>query len=90
LFDPPVSYDISSLVLEPGDSILFFSDGLSDAFEMAGERFEIERLQAVCEAQRQSSPTELLEDILSAVSRFAQGRTQHDGMAAAVFHGDEQ
>jgi phosphoserine phosphatase RsbU/P len=71
------------------ETVLFFSDGLSDAFDTTGDSFGIERLQAVCEQQRRSSPTELLEEILSAVSRFAQGRTQHKDMAAAVFHYDE-
>lgn len=85
LFDPSVVYETSNLTLAPGDSVLFFTDGLSDAFDTDGESFSIERLQAVCEEGNRKSPTELLEEIFSAVSRFARGRTQHDDMAAAVF-----
>jgi sigma-B regulation protein RsbU (phosphoserine phosphatase) len=31
LFDPSVSYETLDLPLEPGDSVLFFTDGLPDA-----------------------------------------------------------
>jgi phosphoserine phosphatase RsbU/P len=85
LFDPSVSYDTSKIRIEAGDSVLFFTDGLSDAFDTHGESFGIERLQEVFEASRQSSPTELLGHVFSEVERFAQGQAQHDDMAAAVF-----
>ena len=86
LFDPGVTYETSQLILEPDDSVLFFTDGISDAFDIEGESFGIERLQAICETQVFGSPTELLGQIFSAVECFARGRTQHDDMAAAVFH----
>jgi phosphoserine phosphatase RsbU/P len=85
LFDPSVSYDISTIRIETGDSVLFFTDGLSDAFDTNGESFGIERLRDACEASRESSPTELLRHIFSEVERFAYGQAQHDDMAAAVF-----
>ncbi len=86
LFDPGVTYEASKLLLEPNDSVLFFTDGLSDAFDTEGESFGIERLQALCEPPFHGSPMELLSQIFAAVERFARGRTQHDDMAAAVFH----
>jgi sigma-B regulation protein RsbU (phosphoserine phosphatase) len=85
LFDPSVSYDTLKIKIEDGDSVLFFTDGLSDALDTNGESFGIERLQEVCEASRQSSPRELLGHLFSEVERFAQGQPQHDDMAAAVF-----
>jgi len=85
LFAPSVLYDTLKIRIEAGDSVLFFTDGLSDAFNTNEESFGIERLQAACEERRQSSPTELLGHVFSEVQRFAQGRAQHDDMAAAVF-----
>src|ERR1700736_4034167 len=67
LFDPSVSYDISTIRIEAGDSVLFFTDGLSDAFDTNGESFGIERLRDACEASRQRSPTELLGHVFSEV-----------------------
>jgi serine phosphatase RsbU (regulator of sigma subunit) len=71
--------------IEARDSVLFFTDGLSDAFDTNGDSFGIERLPGICEGSRQSSPTELLGRVFSEVERFAQGQPQHDDMAAAVF-----
>jgi serine phosphatase RsbU (regulator of sigma subunit) len=80
---------VESFRLEPGDSVLFFRDGLPDAFDTEGESFGIERLQAVCETEFHRPPQEFLGRIFSAVEHFVQGRTQHDDMAAAIFHFDE-
>jgi len=44
------SYDSVSLRLEPGDSVLFCTDGITDAFDCEGEQFGIERLQGLCDA----------------------------------------
>jgi phosphoserine phosphatase RsbU/P len=86
LFDPSVTYDNAKINIEPGDSILFFTDGISDAFSTDGESFGIERLQMVCEAYRESSPRELLGHVFGEIELFAQGRVQHDDMAADLFH----
>jgi len=85
LFDPSVTYDTSKIRIEPGDSVLFFTDGISDAFNTEGESFGLERLQRVCAASPQSPPPELLGLVFSEVERFARGQAQHDDMAAAVF-----
>jgi phosphoserine phosphatase RsbU/P len=86
LFDPSVTYDTSTIVVEPGDSVLFFSDGISDAFSYNDESFGLERLQTVCQAFQGASPSEFLAHLFSEVDLFAQGRSQHDDMAAALFH----
>ena len=79
------SYETLTMCLSPGDSVLFCTDGLTDAFDQHGEQFGLERLQDLCRNQRHLSPTELLGQIFSAVEHFSRGREQHDDMAAAVF-----
>ena len=85
LLDSAASYETSEIRLEAGESVLFFTDGLSDAFDASGESFGLERLQEICETKFRSSETELLDEIFCAVSRFSRGQTQHDDMAATVF-----
>ena len=85
LFDPSVAYETLELALAPGDSVLFFTDGLPDAFDSEDESFGLDRLQAVCAAQSERSGTDFLGEVFSAVTRFAGERSQHDDMAAAVF-----
>ena len=80
------SYESLTLPLQPGDSVLFCTDGITDAFDRQGEQFGIERLQELCDTQRLASPSELLGRVFSTVESFARGREQHDDMAAALFH----
>lgn len=80
------SYDSVTVNLMPGDSVLFHTDGLMDAFDRDGEQFGIERLKDLCIAERSTSPTERLGKIFSAVESFVRGRAQYDDMAAALFH----
>jgi sigma-B regulation protein RsbU (phosphoserine phosphatase) len=83
---PTASYESLTLRLQPGDSVLFCTDGITDAFSRNGEQFGAERLQDLCGAQRCASPAELLGRVFSTVESFARGREQHDDMAAALFH----
>jgi phosphoserine phosphatase RsbU/P len=86
LYAASVTYDTAMIVVEPGDSVLFCTDGIIDAFSTEGESFGVERMQTICETRVCDSPVELLGRIFSAVERFTHGRAQHDDTAAAVFH----
>ena len=83
---PTASYETRTLRLQPGDSVLFCTDGITDAFDRDGEQFGVERLEEICGAQRLASPRELLGHIFAAVENFTGGQAQHDDMAAALFH----
>jgi len=78
-------YEASTLRLEPGDSVFFCTDGITDAFDLRGDQFGTERLQALC-ASKHDTPAALLDSIFAAIKKFALGRQQHDDMAAALFH----
>lgn len=86
LFASSVAYENSKIMLQPCDSVLFLTDGVTEAFDTQDEAFGVERIQETCEKQRYNSPAELLVQIFSAVQHFARGRVQHDDMAAAIFH----
>jgi sigma-B regulation protein RsbU (phosphoserine phosphatase) len=75
--------------LEPGDSVLFCTDGITDAFNVEEEPFGIARIQEICEANPYASPTELLAQIFAALAKYTLGREQHDDMTAAVFQCEE-
>jgi phosphoserine phosphatase RsbU/P len=77
-------YETSSIRLERGDSVLFFTDGITDARNARDEEFGSKRLLALCEAHRDLSPNELLEEIFSCIGSFTKGQEQYDDMAAAV------
>jgi sigma-B regulation protein RsbU (phosphoserine phosphatase) len=82
---PDTRYETLTVRLSPGDSVLFCTDGITDAFDRYGEQFGVERLQELCRDRRHLSPTELLGKIFSSVKDFSRGCEQHDDMAAALF-----
>jgi sigma-B regulation protein RsbU (phosphoserine phosphatase) len=86
LFAATVAYETTKTIIEPGESVLFLTDGITEAFSIEDEGFGMERLQGICEGEHYGSPAELLVHIFSAVEHFARGRVQHDDMAAVVFH----
>jgi phosphoserine phosphatase RsbU/P len=81
-----ISYDTATLRLNPGDSVLFCSDGLTDAVDSDGEQFGVERLREACAAGPANSPALFLGHIFTAVENFSGGGEQQDDMAAALFH----
>jgi len=83
---PGTSYDTLTVHLQPGDSVLFCTDGLTDAFDCDGMQFGTERLREFCGAQHDAPPAVLLSRIFAAVEDFSRGREQFDDMAAALFH----
>lgn len=79
-------YDNLTLHLEAGDSVLFCTDGITDAHNSDDEEFGFERLQSLCGLQKECLPIDVLQSVFSAVDTFCRGCEQHDDMAAAVIH----
>lgn len=80
------TYDELSLQLEPGDSLLFFTDGLSDARNIHDQEFGVEGIQEVCHRHAGESPLDLLGHLFSSIQDFTAGCKQWDDMTAAYFH----
>jgi sigma-B regulation protein RsbU (phosphoserine phosphatase) len=79
------NYENTRVQLEPGDSVLFCSDGITDAMNADEEQFGIERLQELCTKLRHLEPARILQQIFSSVDAHCKGCEQHDDMAATVF-----
>ena len=56
--------------LAPGDLVLFYTDGVTDARDAAGERFEEERLFAAVESARGGTAQDVVDAVAGAVDRF--------------------
>lgn len=83
-------YDQMEGRLEPGDSLLFVSDGITDAMSRTEELFEMGRLLETCQEARRGTPREILAAIFAAVDGFSHGHQQQDDRTAAIlqFTGD--
>jgi steroid delta-isomerase-like uncharacterized protein len=66
---PGMEYEQKEIVLEPGDSVLFYSDGLVEAHNPKGEMFGFPRLRALVAEHGEERPLgdTLLEELYSFV-----------------------
>ncbi len=71
-------YGSCQLVLQPGDCLLFFSDGVPDAINVRNTPFGMNGMQAVLQTAGALSAKTLGERIIKAVKAHAAGRAQHD------------
>ncbi len=73
---PNVKYEEFSLSTQPGDSLIFFSDGITDAQNMEEEMFGDDRLKAVVKKNFQKPAAKIADAILTEVGKF-QGEREH-------------
>ncbi|MDW8020952.1 MAG: SpoIIE family protein phosphatase [Chloroherpetonaceae bacterium] len=60
-----------TLFLKPGDAVVFYTDGLIDAVNSAGEPFGFERLLTLLSAHKHRSASEIKQALFEAVNTFA-------------------
>jgi serine phosphatase RsbU (regulator of sigma subunit) len=80
-----VEYEEFPLQLQPGDSVLFCSDGLTEARNLH-DQFGLAGIQDVCRRFSGDIPLDLLAHIFSAIEEFTADCRQWDDMTATVFH----
>ena len=66
---PGMAYEEKEIVLERGDSVLFYSDGLVEAHDPEREMFGFPRLQGLVGAHRSDGPA-MVNFLLSELARF--------------------
>src|SRR5229473_2077561 len=72
------NYEMGSAQLSPGDRVILFTDGVTEACNPAGEEFGEARLLRLLQEQRSLSADGLQAKILAAVAEFSGGRWQDD------------
>ena len=81
---PNVKYEEFSLSTQPGDSLIFFSDGITDAQNMNGDMFGDDRLKSVVKKNAQKSASKIADAILSEVAKFQGERERFDDETVVV------
>lgn len=70
--------------LTPGDTFVFYTDGISESMNVEGEEFGEEKLCALVNANAGENASTVLEKITAEVSTFAHGAQQHDDFTMVV------
>ena len=83
----PFEYETASVEVQPGDALIFYTDGVVEAFNERGEEFGNERWANVIRALPAMSAEKSLQFLMEAVDGFVGGTRQSDDITCMVFRG---
>ena len=78
------SYDEWGVVLDPGNILVFHSDGIAEAINTEGQFFGTERLRSLIEQHHEVSAPEMADIILRDVDWFTQNAALSDDRTLVI------
>lgn len=81
---PETAYAAMTVDLEPGDTLVFYTDGVVEAKDSTRHLFGFDRLEALVRTYGDLPPNELIAIVLEAVNTFIGPSAQHDDMTLVV------
>jgi serine phosphatase RsbU (regulator of sigma subunit) len=76
---------VTELLLEPGDTLMLYTDGITEARSADGELFGVDRLlDFVVTALAEGSPAETMRKLILAIVSYENGELRDDATAALV------
>jgi len=83
--EPDASYETASIELNAGDTLIFFTDGVVEAFNQAGEEFGNERWLGAIRNLPDWKAQETLQYLMKRVDEFVGATRQSDDITCFVF-----
>jgi serine phosphatase RsbU (regulator of sigma subunit) len=81
---PAAKYDACSCHVNPGDVLLLFSDGVTEAVNGANDEYGDDRLVEILRANRHRSPNDIINAVIEDVAKFAAGAPSADDLTLVV------
>jgi sigma-B regulation protein RsbU (phosphoserine phosphatase) len=81
---PMAVYKDARITLNPGDSLVLFTDGVTEAADPSDEEYGEERLAALVGSMKDRPSEEIVEAIHNAVIAFTQGAPAADDITVVV------
>ncbi len=81
---PTAEYEIGETDLQPNDALVIYSDGVSEASNLKGEEFGMERLTSVIRENLKRSASGLRDKIESSLSTFTQSTPAGDDITLVI------
>jgi sigma-B regulation protein RsbU (phosphoserine phosphatase) len=78
------TFSEETVTLTPGDWLIVFSDGVSEAMSASADEYGETRIVSLVEANKSLEPTQLLEALFADVRDFTRGAPQSDDITAMV------
>ena len=79
------SYEIAAVDLRPGDALIFYTDGVVEAFNEEGQEFGEERWLEAVRALPAVSAQESLQFLMKSVDEYVGATRQSDDITCLVF-----
>ncbi|MDO5708657.1 MAG: SpoIIE family protein phosphatase [Coriobacteriales bacterium] len=78
--------------MAPGDELLLYTDGVNEAFSVAGEQYGNDRLEAFLHDNTDLGPERLVDELRKSVAAWARGAEQSDDITimAIEYHPDAE
>ena len=83
-FDKPVQYYSTEIAWYPGDLLVIYSDGITEAFNPDAEMYGLDRFKALISEKCHLSPVEIKAEILSDLQAYQQGENANDDITLVV------
>jgi sigma-B regulation protein RsbU (phosphoserine phosphatase) len=81
---PSATFEKASVVLQPGDTLVAFTDGISEAMNLQSEEWGEEQIAQTVEEASGLDAAQLVDSLIAAADRFAAGAEQYDDMTVVV------
>lgn len=90
---PPIGiqdweYEERSMILDPGDRLVLYTDGAYEQRNRFGEHFGRNRLRETLKTTVSLSPDHALADLLQQLERWQEGRPSDDDLSVLIVHRD--
>ena len=86
---PDLTYEQSTVTLSPGDTVLFYTDGVTEAMNEDDEEFGLDTLTKQLETSPPTDPEKATEVVFEAVNTFAGDTPQSDDITCLVLYCSE-
>jgi sigma-B regulation protein RsbU (phosphoserine phosphatase) len=79
-----ITFHEETVQLDPGDVLVVFSDGVTEALSIDGIEFGEDRLLGCVDTHREATAAVLIDSLIQAVRAFTVGAEQSDDLTALV------
>ncbi len=73
-----VPFESNVVMVKSGESLVFYTDGVTEAFNKDGEEYQESRLEKVLEGKNSLNVNELVQQVFDNVQSFSEGAEQSD------------
>lgn len=82
--DDSIEYEEEKIKIEPGNSVIFYTDGVPEAMDQEGNLFTFERFRTAIENHQELNADDMVGALLEDIAAFTQGAAQSDDITVLV------